>query len=594
MGLFNIFRRPATVFIGDCLSRKITPVSELPVVLNGKSKSGQRSPLCRINQIEKRFFIESLDENNLPLLDGDPVETSRLLTLDRLYSLTLHGHILALTISRAESPFSESFSSSTWIVSKRDSPINQFKITDEHLNRAILSRKFTPLSNYLVSPQGVDASFNLADLYELLPENVENQDTPQKTDYGVDAASLENPRSGHTCPNCWKSFAISDVMNIATHDSLIGDPELGSHVKLRFKAERFNDLGQALDSEGLVSLDLACPHCRGRLPPSFLSQDQLIFSLVGAPSSGKSYYLSILLKCLPEDLIRHFGTNLQDADPNGNIGLNEMKNRLFSATTPEDAFISKTDFEGLMYERLKRNGKLVPLPRPFVYNLQDLSNPEKRAALIFYDNAGEHFQPTVSLDDSPGALHVAASSALFFLFDPATSRPFRKALADTQNIQFSTQSTDEQDVILSEMGIRVKKIRGKESYERIDTPLAIIVGKYDLWKDLLPTDQIRTSKERPLSDEDISANSKIVRELLLRLCPTIVANAESISSQTMYFPSSPLGHSPTEIHEGPLAGKIAPVPELIDPTLVTEPALWALSKIIGDKFKISPTLSSSQ
>lgn len=588
MGLFKIFKRPASVFIADCLSRKITPVSQFPVVLNGKSRKGNRSPLCRIDKIDNRYFIDPLDENSLPLLNGTPVETKQSLSLDRQYSLTLHGHLLILLISREDKPFGTLFDSENWIVTKRDSPTNQHKITHEHLNRAILSRKFSPIGNYNVSPEGFNATYNLADLYELLPEEVASSEQLKAENFGVDAASLANPKSAHTCPCCWKSFAISDVMNIATHDTLIGDPELGSHLKLRFQAERFNDLGQALDPEGLVSLDLACPHCRGRLPPSFLTQEQLIFSLVGAPSSGKSYYLSILLKRLPEDLIRHYNVNLQDADPNGNIGLNEMKSRLFSATTPEDAFISKTDFEGLMYERLKRNGKLVPLPRPFVYNLQDLNDVEKRAALIFYDNAGEHFQPTVALDDSPGALHVAASSALFFLFDPATSRPFRKALGKFDDLQLNTQVTDEQDIILTEMGIRIKKIRGKESYERIDTPLAVIVGKYDLWKSLVPEGALQLSYESPLDEEAIESNSAQIRSLLLQHCPTIVANAESISNQVMYFPSSPLGHSPQEITQGPLAGKIAPIPELIKPTLVTEPALWALSKIATNKINFLP------
>jgi len=255
-----------------------------------------------------------------------------------------------------------------------------------------------------------------------------------------------------------------------------------------------------------------------------------------------------------------------------------MKNRLFSATTPEDAFISKTDFEGVMYERLHRDGKLVPLPRPFVYYMQRLDNPDARASLVFYDNAGEHFKPGIALDDSPGALHVAASAGLLFLFDPTTSPSFRKRLRRKRDPQLRTQATDEQDTILAELGVRVKKMRALESYDRVDTPLAIILGKFDLWQNLLPEGSLHLPEDRQLTDEEIAHNSIQVRQLLTQLCPTVVANAESISTNVTYFPISSLGHSPKEIPEGPLAGRLAPNPKRLQPLLATTPVLWILSQ----------------
>ena len=44
----------------------------------------------------------------------------------------------------------------------------------------------------------------------------------------------------------------------------------------------------ALDALGLPCPDLACPHCRRKLPPGFLDVPHHIFSMVGAPSAGKS------------------------------------------------------------------------------------------------------------------------------------------------------------------------------------------------------------------------------------------------------------------------------------------------------------------
>lgn len=581
MGILDIFSRAPTIHIADCLSRKITRVANPPASLSGKDLDGNVSDLCRIEQKGRETALIPLDEKSLPILEGQAIDQPVLLEPEHEYSLCLRGHLLVIYIARDEPIFTKHFEEPVWVVARRDAPNEIRRVDTDHLNRAILSRTFIPLSHYTARPDGCLSHFNLTDLFELLPETVEPEATPQR-DYGTDAGAKADSDKGHACPTCWKSFTVGDVMNIAAHGDLTGDPVLGPHARLRFHAERFNELGQAIDPNGVVSLDLACPHCRGRLPPSFLSQRQLIFSLVGAPSSGKSYYLAVLLKQLPEDLIRYFGANLQDADPSGNVHLNEMKNRLFSATTREDAFISKTDFEGLMYDRLMRNGQLVPLPRPFVYNLQSIDDSEKRASLVFYDNAGEHFKPSVSIEDSPGAMHVAASSALFFLFDPATNRSFRKALNTRRDAQLKSQATDEQDVILAEMGVRIKKLKGLDSHEKIDTPLAIMIGKYDLWKHMLPEGAIYDEDGAKPSSACCESNSKHIRDLLLKHCPTIVANAESISNNVMYFPISPLGHSPKEIRKGPLAGKLAPNPRSLEPYLATAPSIWALRLIVGD------------
>ena len=65
----------------------------------------------------------------------------------------------------------------------------------------------------------------------------------------------------------------------------------------------------------IPSPDLACPHCRRKLPPGFLDGPHHIFSIVGAPSSGKSYYLSVLVKVLQTTLFQQFGVTFRDADP---------------------------------------------------------------------------------------------------------------------------------------------------------------------------------------------------------------------------------------------------------------------------------------
>jgi hypothetical protein len=380
------------------------------------------------------------------------------------------------------------------------------------------------------------------------------------------------------CPVCWLEFDAGDIMHIAVHDSLRGDPVLGEDAPQRFLATRFNDLGQALDAFGLPCTEIACPHCRRVLPPSVLEGPQHILSIVGDQSAGKSYYLTVLIKTLPATLFSHYDVIFQDADPTGNAPLNEMKKTLFSARTPDEARLAKTQLEGAMYERLPRYGRIVALPKPFIFTMESKHRPEGRCSVIFYDNAGEHFQPGRDSADSPGAQHVASSAGIFFLFDPFNHPDFRKRIK-TSDPQLENPIVDQQEVILAEMKARIRKLRRLPGMERIEQPLALLVGKSDAWLHLLgPKPLLNPLANRTLDQKAIDENSERIRKLLLEICPTIVANAESISNNLRYFPVSSFGHPPVRIP----SGDVVPDPKNIDPFMVDVPPLWILSQIAAE------------
>jgi hypothetical protein len=379
-------------------------------------------------------------------------------------------------------------------------------------------------------------------------------------------------------------------MHIAVHDSLRGDPVLGEDAQQRFLATRFNNAGQALDAMGIPSSEVACPHCRRKLPPSFLGMPHHIISLVGDQSAGKSYYLSVLTKMLPVTLYREFGVVFQDSDPTGNAPVNDMRKALFGAQTPAQAKLAKTVFEGSMYERLPRQGRMVALPRPFVYTLTPDDKAREQCALIFYDNAGEHFQPGVNIVEQPGAQHVASAAGIIYLFDPFNSPEFRRAIRDSKDPQLEKPVVDQQDIILAEMRARIQSIRNLRSGELINTPVAFVVGKCDVWLQLLNGTPLKT----PLSDGSLHAkaieeNSEVVRELLHRLCPAVVANAEALSTNVMFFAASSFGHTPLKI--GP--GEYVPDPSRLEPVHVEVPVLWLLSQLSSPLIKAPAPQSSS-
>lgn len=176
-------------------------------------------------------------------------------------------------------------------------------------------------------------------------------------------------------------------------------------------------------------------------------------------------------------------------------------------------------------------------------------------------------------------MHVASSSGIFFLFDPAANRNFKAALGDYPDPQLSIDGRlDQQDTILSEMEIRIKRILAIEPLKKIDTPLAILIGKCDMWKHLLKTPLAEPISDGRLDLAAVDSNSGILRDFLAEIDPTIPASAESISSNIRYFAVSALGHSPQMLLDGECAGKIAPIPSKIKPIDAEIPAIWLLSQ----------------
>jgi len=384
-----------------------------------------------------------------------------------------------------------------------------------------------------------------------------------------------------TCPVCWLRFDTGDIMHIAVHDSLRGDPLLGEDAQQRFLATRFNNAGQALDAMSLPTSEIACPHCRRKLPPGFLEMPHHIISLVGDQSAGKSYFLSVLTKVAPAALYREFGIVFQDSDPTGNAPVNDMRKALFGATAAAQAKLAKTVFEGAMYERLPRQGRMVALPRPFVYTLAAEDKLRDKCALIFYDNAGEHFQPGVNIVEQPGAQHVASAAGIMYLFDPFNSPEFRQHLRDTKDPQLEKPVVDQQDIILSEMRLRIQTIRNLRAGEMIQTPVAFIIGKCDVWTHLLKDTPLHPPvREGKLDPAALAHNSGILRELLCRLSPPLVANAEVLSRNVLFFAASSFGHTPLKI--GP--GEYVPDPAKLQPVQVEIPLLWILSQICPNLF----------
>ncbi|MCL4203131.1 MAG: hypothetical protein KJ000_11575 [Pirellulaceae bacterium] len=399
-------------------------------------------------------------------------------------------------------------------------------------------------------------------------------------------------RSQMICPHCWTEFPPHELLWIAAHSDLRGDPLLGQDEQIRFLPSRFSADGKAIDVRGELCTGLACPHCHLSIAWSLLEMQPLFLSILGAPGSGKSYFLSSMTWQLRQTLRDQFAVSFTDADPLNNQVLSEYEERLF--LNPKDdqlVYLPKTELEGQLYQSVAYGERRVWYPRPFVFSLQPLDGHidyDKRRllarALCLYDNAGEHFLPGGETPNSPSK-HLALSEVLFFLFDPTQHPKFRARCKDHSN---DPQMGDHgwshrQDQVLLEAANRIRAHSGASSSDKLRQPLVVIVTKFDAWRALAPNlkldlNQIvrRAGKTMSALDSNVLKSvSDTVREILNQHARELVAAAEGFSNEVIYIPVSALGCAPEIIGT---SGMLGIRPRHIQPIWSEVPLLFALNR----------------
>lgn len=557
VALFNCL--DASIQKTEIFPTEISSFENVPLRIDGAPL------LCEIVKDRGKLMLVPKEADGV-LVNGAPLSVP--IELDDILTFQYKGKLFYLIGSQEMLERAQAIDISKWLVFFAETGKIEDEVAFPRIKNSVYKRGLNGVG-LAICPKNFEYGFLFSQVFGdgIADENA-----------ALVAPNLSESTVAATCPLCWLKFDVGDALSIAVHESLRGDPVLGPDEMLRFLPTVFNNDGIPLDPAGMPAPDIACPHCRKKLPPNYLELDQKIFSIVGAPSSGKSYYLSVLIHELQDSLYRNFGIIFKDLDPSGNMLLTQMKNRLFSASKPEDAILAKTALEGAMYERYPRFGKMVALPKPMTYSLSHDGCED--TSVIFYDNAGEHFEPGLDIEESPGAMHVASSAAIFFLFDPASNRNFKRALTGYPDPQLTIGGRlDQQDTILSEMEVRIKRMLGLESSKRVDTPMAFIIGKCDIWQHLLESPLEPVVIDGKLDLKAVDRNSEKLRKFLSGLDSAVVAASQGISNNVKFFAVSALGHSPVMIESGECAGKIAPIPQKLNPINVDIPTIWALSQV---------------
>lgn len=403
-----------------------------------------------------------------------------------------------------------------------------------------------------------------------------------------------------TCPTCWFRFPPEDILWVATHSSLIGDSRAGDAEYRRFLPTLFTVDGRALDEKNEPCHELACPRCHSIVNRGLLEMEPLFLSILGAPSSGKSFYLATMIHSVGAILSAQFRLRFENAAPRGNQLMTEYVKTLFDYEDHEKLVkLEKTDRTGKWYFESRVGGQDLLLSRPYLYSVQpDESHPlfaQRRHVsrmICLYDNAGEHFLPGAVTSQTPVIDHMARSEALLFIYDPTQESAFRRACRSRSDASLDPQldsvfhSYPQADV-LSEAASRVRQLTGMSATDQFDRPLIVIVHKFDAWRPLLkkspaPLDgaiRLSSGGEVSLQLDVLREVSKNVEELLMEYGPSIVTAARGFASEVIFIPVTATGRSPVVVG-GDSNGRVDLRfdPSQIVPRWVELPVLYALHR----------------
>lgn len=381
-------------------------------------------------------------------------------------------------------------------------------------------------------------------------------------------------------------------MWVARHAELRGDALLGAEKPLRFPPTRFTIEGNALDARGMVCRDLACPECHLVVPRDLIDIEPLFLSIVGTPSSGKSYLLAAMSYMLRQTMPAKFAVTFNDADPLFNRSLKADEQTLFLAGDADrPVAIEKTKLTGELYDEIQKGEQIIRLPRPLVFTVRPSSKHPNasRAAnvnrvICLYDNAGEHFRPGMDETGTPVTQHLAKARALLFVYDPTQDPRFRnpcRAFSNDPQLSGSDR-LEQQETVLTEAAIRIRRYASLPSSQRIGRPLIVLVSKSDIWGPLLQGEDISTEPivEHPgriaaLDVPRIERVSAKLEALMRSIAPDFVGAAEDFSDHVVYLPVSALGCAP---EPDPGGRGLLVRPSQIKPRWVTVPILYAFAK----------------
>jgi hypothetical protein len=376
------------------------------------------------------------------------------------------------------------------------------------------------------------------------------------------------------CPSCLEMFYPGDCAIVSTvHDAQgkPGDIDQPDKLKVLKRAPAQGSLAQfnaRRNPEPLTgdvyTRELAqrrCPHCGYLLPYNIENAKSMTIAIVGDFTSGKSIYISAMIKQIEEGKLVRTGQYTS-----------------FRCLTPGVKEYYKTNYFQPLFDgkqALRRTQATTETThKPLIYELTvrpEPQRPAKHMNLIIYDTSGEDYMLQQRLVQY--ARYVLSADAIVYLADPVAMPEIADYLPSElrQSTALPRTPTEGLNNILQLLERRAGKLAGS-SLRSI--PIAIMLPKADLLKYVTPISQ-QYSFMRPhtykggIDLKELKIVDMEVRHLLQNYGGQTLLKAIPQNSRVRFFATSATGYAPDVNGNFPA----------IEPNRCLDPILWILHEL---------------
>lgn len=388
--------------------------------------------------------------------------------------------------------------------------------------------------------------------------------------------TLVFPHEKITCPYCFEHFHVSNCRVIATKEykdnqgNIISAPNqvikevptgLGSFTKYWVKP--------LLGPDNIrIGARRECPYCKHSLPRSIEFIADKTIAIVGQTSSGKSHYLTSLIKDLQSQNLRFVA-----GDGSRCVGLDQSVDDEFNSKYITPVFHEKQKLA------VTDPASAVVRPEPLIFTVY-LKNSNTRFNLMFYDVAGEDMRVKETRDDLCN--YIMNASAMIYLIDPMVCERIPSHLPAHIVGDYKPSPSSERIFLNSIIG-SILEHRGQDTSGHVDIPTVFALSKADILQYLSLKNEngeniigehnifFRTPDYRNgLQIADMEGVSQEVEALLAAIDPDLYDATRSFKN-VRYAAVSATGCSATESD----TSKKARFP-FIEPKRCLDPLLWCL------------------
>ena len=357
-----------------------------------------------------------------------------------------------------------------------------------------------------------------------------------------------------TCPFCIREYDKRKVLYVC--------PECGTETAPgRFAREPI----KCKNSEcgGLATLR-KCPSCGEIIPKMALETPNLPFSIVGVSNSGKTNYITVMLR----ELGRSSGLRLA-------LG-HETKATLDHQNTNCDLI-----YEQHTIPEATQSGESMPQIW-YIKNLQKRHGSEVPTyTFTIFDGAGEDHENNLD-PSSTVCRYINASKAIILAIDPLVLPNIRRGGVVDANIMSnslggSDGATKNAEDVINSVAAYIKAARGIKTTKMLDIPVAVVLTKFDtilnhraFGPQALIKNSSLTVRNGMVDMSEIQQVDSEIRNWLEQIGESAFIDAlDSHFKEYYFFGVSSYGAPPKDAYT---------LPDEIKPHRVLDPILWLFKR----------------